>query len=220
MTDEVKEEKSEMALAAGSEKATLFPSASHVPVWRARLEPPDTCWGASCLFTRHHTHTHTPYRYTYTHHTQAQHDGLQSGHRWPFCSVALNSAVIASDDNVINHDIFGRDGRKEQRCLIKAAELEIIHEALKQLNLNSLGPWIKNTSLPWFEKDSLLGHHPKIGRWPRDVNLPSKSVTNMFMWHHRHFGSYFASHKLVMFLLEERNVLWLWNCSRITRVIV
>lgn len=92
-----------------------------------------------------HKHTHTTRihtSYACTHHAQAQHDGLQSGHRWPPCSVELNSAVIAADDNAINHDIFGTDGRKEQRYVIKSAEPEIIHGALKQLNLNSLGPWI------------------------------------------------------------------------------
>lgn len=158
---------------------------------------------------------------THTQHTQAQHDGLQTGHRWPSCSVELNSAVIASDDNVINHDIFGTDGRKEQRCVIKVAELEIIHAALKRLNLNSLGPWIKNVLLHWFKKQWLLWRHPKIGRWPRDVNLQlCQSVTNIFKWHHWHFGSYFTSHKLWMWLLEEKHVLWLWGCSRIMGVTV
>lgn len=219
MTDEVKKEKSERALMAGSEEATLLPVPFSVSIW---CSVHWTFWHLLrhlCLFTRAwQTHTPTNTIYIYRHYTQAQHDGLQSGHRWPSCSVELNSAVIASDDNVINHDILGRDGRKEQRCLIKVTELKIIHEALKQPNLNSLEPWIKNTLLP--DSRNIPAPKPsKNSTMTSGLKSSIKKCDKYLLVTSMALRELLRPHKLGMRLMEERNVLRLWNCSRIMGVI-
>lgn len=68
------------------------------------------------------------------------HDGQQTTRRFYISSrtTGLNSTLIASQDTVINHDIFGLGERKERHQVIKKPDIEIIHAGARKVNQSPL----------------------------------------------------------------------------------